>query len=71
MIKLNIVTLNVRGFKADQVATDALNYNLDILGGTETHLKGQDSLNIQVNNNNKSRTYTFFMTHQRTTNTME
>ena len=61
---LNIGTLNVRGsrdeVKMETIAKDAANYNLQILGITETHVKEESNTKIAVKSEQNIRTYNYY-----------
>ena len=64
--KLNFGILNVRGckttFEKQILAEDAANYDIDILGISETHIKQEDFEEITVYKNNKKVEYQLFYT---------
>ena len=64
--QLNVGTLNVRGCKARYqkqiVANDALNYDLDILGLSGTHIKGEGLEEIRAFQKDKHRDYLMYYT---------
>ena len=64
--QLNVGTLNVRGCKARYqkqiVANDALNYDLAILGLSETHIKGNGLEEIRAFQKDKYHEYLMYYT---------
>ena len=64
--QLNVGTLNVRGCKARYqkqiVANDALNYDLDILVLSETHIKGEGFEEIRAFQKDKYLDYLMYYT---------
>ena len=64
--KLNIGTLNVRGVKQQiqqqTLGRDALSYDIQVLGLSETHLAGEGLEEISVSVNNQQRKYILFYT---------
>ena len=62
--QLNVGTLNVRGCKARYqkqiVANEALDYDLDVLGLSETHIKGEGLEEIRAFQKDKYRDYLMY-----------
>ena len=58
---LNVGTLNVQGcrdeFKQSIILEDALNYDLQVIGLTETHVIDEGTKTFIVKENNTNRTY--------------
>ena len=62
---LNVGTLNVQGcrdeFKQSIILEDALNYDLQVIGLTETHVIDEGTKTFIVKKNNTNRTYELFV----------
>ena len=61
--KLNVGTLYVRGCQDErtrkQIANDAMRYNIQILGITETHIKEEGTNIIKTKYKDKKEDYSF------------